>query len=258
MRQEVLMKEQEILASYSYRYKGSWSRIAQALTDHEEPFLCDIREKYITILDEDYPKELKALRFPPWVLFYEGDLALLKQPKIAIVGSRNLSSYGTELTIRASTELKKRFVLVSGLAKGADGIVHECALEQGHSIGVIGSGLGTCYPKENRNLYAAMKKHDLILSEYPFHTGVRREHFPWRNRILAALGQALIVTEAKYRSGTMLSVNEALSLSKEIYTFPHPFESESGSGCNRLIADGANILYTMEQLKEIRPKLDIG
>lgn len=252
------MTEQEILASYSYRYEGAWSRIAKAAAEGEEPYSFDIREQYITILDEAYPAQLKALRFPPWVLFYRGDISLLKEPMITIVGSRELSEYGIQLTCKAANQLKKHFVLVSGLAKGADALVHTSALENGRSIGVIGSGLAIRYPKENRSLYEAMEKKDLILSEYPFHTGIRKEHFPWRNRILAALGQALIVTEAKYRSGTMLTVNEALTLSKEIYTFPHPFESENGSGCNRLIADGANILYTSAQLREIRPKLSIG
>lgn len=252
------MTEQEILASYSYMYEGNWSRIAKAAAEKEEPYSFDIRESYITILDDAYPEPLKTLRFPPWVLFYQGDISLLKQPMITIVGSRQLSEYGIRLTRIAADQLKKHFVLVSGLARGADALVHSCALEGGRTIGVIGSGLAVTYPKENRDLYDAMAENHLILSEYPFHTGIRKEHFPWRNRILAALGQALIVTEAKYRSGTMLTVNEALALSREIYTFPHPFESENGSGCNRLIADGANILYTSAQLREIRPKLTIG
>ena len=252
------MTDREILASFAYRYEGSWSAIAKAVAEHEAPYECEINERYITILDEQYPAVLKALRHPPWVLFYQGNIHLLNEPMITIVGSRDLSEYGAELTVKTCEVLKKHFVLVSGLAKGADSFVHKCALENGHSIAVIGSGLGTRYPRENSSLYAALMRRDLILSEYPFHTGVRKEHFPWRNRILAALGEALIVTEAKYRSGTMLTVNEALTLSKEIYTFPHPFESTHGSGCNRLIADGANIIYTSAQLREIRPKLVIG
>lgn len=252
------MTEQEILASYAYRYEGSWSRIAEAVATHEEAGSYDIRERYITILDDQYPEQLRQLRFPPWVLFYQGNIHLLNEPMITIVGSRELSDYGAELTVKTCEELKKRFVLVSGLARGADSYVHKTALENGNSIGVIGSGLGTRYPYENSALYGVMMRRDLIITEYPYHTGVKKEHFPWRNRILAALGEALIVTEAKYRSGTMLTVNEALALSKEIYTFPYPFESEYGSGCNRLIADGANIIYTGAQLKEIRPKLHIG
>ena len=251
------MCDRETLAFYSYRYKGSWNAIANAVARHEEPVPCQIRERYITILDDAYPQQLKQLRFPPWVLFFSGNIHLLNEPLITVVGSRELSEYGADLTVKACEELKKRFVLVSGLAKGADSLVHKCALENGNSIGVIGSGLGTRYPKENSALYGVMMRRDLILSEYPYDTGVRKEHFPWRNRILAALGEALIVTEARYRSGTMHTVNEALALSKEIYTFPFPFESESGSGCNRLIADGANILYTGSQLKEIRPKISL-
>ena len=247
----------ETLASYSIQYDGNWDRIRLAVMNEEKPLLTEIRERFITILDEAYPDCLRQLRNPPWVLFYQGNIHLLREPMITIVGSRDLSEYGEELTVTAADELKKRFVLVSGLAKGADSLVHKCALEDGHSVGVIGSGLGTRYPKENSGLYEAMARRDLIISEWPRSCGVRKENFPWRNRILAALGQALIVTAAKTRSGTMHTVNEALQLGRDIYTFPYPFECAEGRGCDQLINDGANILFTRGQLSEIRPKLTI-
>lgn len=247
--------ERETLAAYAYQYHGAWDLIARAVVSAEQPRKPGIRERYITILDAEYPDCLRQLACPPWVLFYQGNIRLLEEPMITIVGSRDLSVYGEYLTALAADELKKRFVLVSGLAKGADAIVHKRALEGGHTIGVIGSGLGTRYPKENHDLYEAMAKNDLILSEYPFFTGVRKENFPWRNRIIAALGQACIVTAAKQRSGTMITVNEALAVSRDIYTFPYPFNDEAGRGCDILIAEGANILYTSSQLHEIRPKL---
>ncbi len=251
------MEERKKLALYAYKYEGNWNRICEAVVNGEEAVDQEIRENYITILDENYPPQLRELRNPPWVLFYSGNIYLLNEPMITIVGSRVLNEYGEHVTIESADELKKRFVLVSGLAKGADALVHQCALENGHSIGVIGCGLKTRYPKENSYLYGVMAKRDLILSEYPFHTGVKKEHFPWRNRILAALGQAVIVTGARYRSGTMITVNEALTLSRDIYTFPYPYESHEGEGCNQLIADGANIIFSHKQLTEIRPKLSL-
>lgn len=248
----------ETLASYAARYSGSWNLIRRAVLTHEKPAAVPADRNYLTILDENYPACLKELANPPWVLFYEGDINLLQQPMVTIVGSREISRYGAELTAAAANELRKRFVLVSGLARGADAIVHRCAIEQGHTIGVIGSGLATRYPQVNIPLYEEMGKKDLILSEYPLYCGVRKEHFPWRNRILAALGQALIVTSARRRSGTMLTVNEALQLNRDIYTFPYPFESTDGAGCNQLISEGAAIIYSRAQLAEIRPKLTIS
>ena len=94
------------------------------------------------------------------------------------------------------------------------------------------------------------------MSEYPSGTGVRKHHFPWRNRILAALGESVIVIAAKIRSGTMCTVNEAIALDKDIYVFPHLYRSEQGMGCNKLIADGAQILYDTIQIKEMIPKKD--
>ena len=248
------MTESRKLASYAYRYAGSWSKIAKAAADNEPEYPCTIKDSYITILDDSYPDELRALRYPPWVLFYRGNRWLLYEPKITIVGSRSLSDYGCELTITAADILKKRFVLVSGLARGADSLVHKCALEGGHSIGVTGCGLDTVYPGENRYLYEVMSERDLILSEYPSYVKVKKEHFPWRNRILAALGQSLVVTAAKEKSGTMLTVNEAAALGRDIYTFPWPFGSLEGQGCSHLIADGAEMIYSKDQLREIRPK----
>jgi DNA processing protein len=247
--------ERETLAAYAYQYQGAWDMIARAVVSKQAPVSAVIRERYITILDAQYPSCLRQLASPPWVLFYQGNIGLLEEPMITIVGSRDLSPYGEHLTALAADELKKRFVLVSGLAKGADAIVHRQALEGGRTIGIIGSGLGTRYPKENRDLYEAMASEGLILSEYPYHCGVKKENFPWRNRIIAALGQACIVTAAKQRSGTMITVNEALAVNRDIYTFPYPFNDEAGRGCDILISEGANILYTLSQLKEIRPKL---
>ena len=243
------MINREMIAQYAYEYEGSWSRMSRAIAEGTEVPFHQIRESYITILDEVYPDELKALRFPPWILFYEGDLSLLKRPKATIVGSRQLSVYGYEMTRHCAEVLRKNHVLVSGLAAGADGCVHRTAMEGGHTIGVIGSGLSVSYPSENRDLYEEMRRHELILSEYPYGTGVRKYHFPWRNRILAALGSFLVVTQAKIRSGTALTVSEALALGKEVWCVPHPFGEENGAGCNKLIADGAYILYDTGQLE---------
>jgi DNA processing protein len=248
------MEIRERIAQYAYAYEGDWNQISRAIQKNLVLSSRQIKENYITFFDEAYPEQLRQLRYPPWILFYEGDLSLLKQPMMTIVGSRELNEYGKKNTEAAVSILKDSYVIVSGLAKGADACAHEAALKGGKTIGVIGCGLGRVYPACNRQLYQKIRQNGLILSEYPYFTGPQKYHFPWRNRILAALGEACIVTQAAVNSGTMLTVNEAISLSKDIWCFPYPFLEESGKGCNRLIEQGAGILYEEEQLLDFSPK----
>ena len=246
------MELRDLLAGAARHYHGDWSKIAGAVRNHEE--YPAAQEQCLTIVDAAYPDVLRQLRFPPWVIYYEGDLELLKQPKLTIVGSRQCSPYGAGVTEYLAAELAQRYVLVSGLARGVDRLVHETAMKTGGStIGVIGCGLDIHYPRSNDRLYRQMKKNQLILSEYPRGTLPRKEHFPWRNRILAALGEQIIVTQAALRSGTMLTVNEALNLSRTVWCVPYPFGDETGAGNNLLISQGAMILYRPEQVQDFRP-----
>lgn len=246
------MNKREYLVQYAIANKGNWIAIAKAIQSNQQIYPQKVMHPYITLFDEVYPESLRALRYPPWVLFYEGNIDLLKTRCITIVGSRELNAYGQEMTCLAASCLSKKYTIVSGLAKGADALAHASALKNGgHTIGVIASGLEIHYPSCNEKLYRKMAQSELILSEYPFGTGIQKHHFAMRNRILAALGDKCIVTGAKQRSGTMLTVNEAINLSKEVWCFPYPFESEEGKGCNKLINDGAFILCEMEQLNHM-------
>ena len=243
------MEKSRQLALYSCMYRGNWRLINEALRNERIPPDIEIGEKYITVLDEAYPASLKQLQYPPWVLFYRGDVSLLKEKSVTIVGSREVSEYGRGTTEKIASYLARSSVLVSGLARGVDGIVHKTALDTGgKTIGVIGSGLDQRYPADNTGLYRRMEQNGLILSEFPRGSGIRKEYFPWRNRILAALSPKLIVTSAALRSGTMHTVNEALQLDREIWCVPYPFDDGSGAGCNLMIMQGANILYETGQL----------
>lgn len=240
------------IIQYAMKYNGNWNKIAQAIASKEKVNVLQQNQKAITIVDALYPMSLLQLRYPPWCLFYEGDLSLLKKQCITIVGSRQLNTYGCYVTKIASEYLCKKYVIVSGLAKGADTIAHQSAIDyQGKTIGVIASGLATHYPYENELLYQTMFTNHLVLSEYPSHVGIQKHHFVARNRILAALGNACIVTSAKKKSGTMLTVNEAMNLGKDVWCFPYPFMDENGNGCNLLIQNGALVLYEKEQLKAL-------
>ena len=246
------MDQREFLIRTAIENQGNWAAIAKALAARTYVSSSIPIPNCITIYDDIYPLQFRYLRYPPWVIFYAGNIQLLKQRCMTIVGSRELSTYGKYCTQYVASLLCKKFVIVSGLAKGADAIAHRSAIEKGGStIGIIASGLDIHYPKENEELYQNMQKNHLILSEYPSHTCIRKHHFVWRNRLLAALGEKCIITSAKCKSGTMLTVNEAIALGKEVWCFPYPFETVEGKGCNQLIAEGAMILYDTMQLQDL-------
>ncbi|MEG2544649.1 MAG: DNA-processing protein DprA [Longicatena sp.] len=239
------MKKQ--ILYYALKYDGDWKKIQKAILTNETWNEIVYQGKYTTIVDEDYPEKLRRLQYAPWILFYEGDLALASTQICGIVGSRLCSSFGIDTCIHVVNLLKKRYTIVSGLAKGIDAIAHKTSLDM-HTIAVIGCGLDTIYPKENAYLYQQIREHHLLLSEYPNGSKPFAYHFPWRNRIIAALSDALVVIEAKKRSGTLLSVNEALELDIPVYCIPHDFKKVEGMGCNLLLSQGANILIDDEDI----------
>lgn len=247
------MNKRDKIIQLSIQNQGEWIKITKAIQQNQQiHHLHQLHTPCITILDEEYPDVLKQLRYPPWVLFYEGDITLLKKKCITIIGSRELSQYGINCTNSIASTLSQRYVIVSGLAKGADSCAHASTIRSlGKTIGVIGSGLNYVYPKCNASLYQEMKRNHLILSEYPFDVPIQKHHFVWRNRILAALGDKCIVTSAKKRSGTMLTVNEAITLGKDVWCVPYGMNQMEGEGCNLLIEQGAQILYDTKQLYDL-------
>ncbi len=231
----------EKILYYAIHYNGNWHKIANAMHNQEPWKKLTYQGDYITYEDEMYPKQLKQLEQPPWILFYQGNIQLLEKKAVAIIGSRICDAYGQTRTSHIVSLLKEQAVIISGMAKGIDAIAHKTALSK-QTIGVIGCGLDIIYPKENEYLYQRMAKQHLIISEYPNGTEPLSSHFPMRNRIIASLSQAIIVIQAKKYSGTMLTVNEALKLDIPIYCVPHKMGEIYGEGCNYLISQGANIL----------------
>lgn len=231
------MGNREKLIAYAYKYHGDYFKIVKAIEEKEE--IEEVFDKnVITILDDNYPNELKELRYPPFVLFYKGNLDLLKKEKIGIVGSRVPGDYALEAT-RLLTIKNRNKVIVSGLAKGIDGKAHEIA---DYSIGILGCGIDYIYPYENIDLYKKLIKQGLILSEYPGLTKPLAYHFPFRNRIIAALSDTIYVMQSSERSGTVTTINEALELQKDVKVLPFSVFNEEGNYNNRLINDGALII----------------
>lgn len=213
-------------------------------------------QNYLSFFSEKYPESLKNSPNPPLVLFYEGDLSLLEYPLMAMVGARLATPYASQVLGKLIPPLvEKNQVIVSGLAKGVDRFSHELAIYYGgKTIGVVGCGLDSCYPREVFELFSKMKQDHLVLSEYPRGTPVRKHHFPMRNRIIAGLSQGTCVIEAKEQSGSLITAQLALESGKEVFAIPGEIISGQSSGCHRLIQDGAKCVYQIEDILEELPQ----
>lgn len=204
-----------------------------------------------------YPDKLMHIADPPSALFAKGRLPKETAPSVAVVGARNCSPYGRE----AAAELGRRLAgsgiqVVSGMAVGIDGISQTGALRAGGAaFGVLGLGADVCYPRENMDLYQRLCRGENgsgVISEYAPGTEPAPWKFPVRNRIISALSDVLVVVEAKERSGTFITVSTALEQGKDVYAFPGRMGDRLSYGCNRLIAQGAGILYDMDEfIREI-------
>lgn len=195
----------------------------------------------IGFFDDTYPERLRQIYRPPLVLFAQGDASLLNQQICTIVGSRQASSYSKMVLAKLIPNIiKQNLVVASGLANGVDVMAHQATLKNnGKTIAVIGNGLNHFYPMSNYNVQEQIIKNGLLLSEYLPDTPPRPFRFPERNRILAGIAQSVIVTEAKEKSGSLITANLALQENRDIYAVPGPLDSELSAGPNKLIAAGA-------------------
>lgn len=222
------------LISYSYYYYGEYDKIVKAIKNDTEVPIVNI-DNAITIFDDEYPKSLFNLKYPPIVLYYKGNLDLLKQDCIAVVGSRKPCEYALKATERL-VKANSNKVIISGLAKGIDACAHTYANK---TIGILGCGIDYIYPRCNYDLIKKMEVNDLILSEYPSMAKPLGYHFPFRNRIIACLADKTYVMQSTLKSGTMTSINEALELGKEVRVLPYDIFNEDGENNNHLIYEGA-------------------
>lgn len=190
--------------------------------------------------DTVYPASLKEIYDPPLLLFYQGDLELLQLPALAVVGSRMASPYGIQAVSKIIAELQGKLAIISGLARGIDTAAHKAALrEEIPTIGILGTGLGQVYPPENKRLQEYLGHHQLLISEYGPQETAKPYHFPNRNRIIAGLSVAVLVAEAKVRSGSLITADRALESGREIYAIPGSILLESHEGCHQLLKEGA-------------------
>lgn len=194
--------------------------------------------------DSRYPDVLREVHDPPPVLFFQGDLKRWKSKRVAVVGSRRVTPTGRRTAERLGRELSRAGVGVwSGMALGVDGAAHRGALEGGGgTVAVLGAGLDVPYPRAHGPLLRRIAKEGLALTEFPPGTRPLPHHFPRRNRILAALAQAVLVVEATPGSGALITVDHAQDLGRPVLAVPGSVESEQSRGTNALIRDGAPLV----------------
>ena len=197
----------------------------------------------ISIMDPEYPEELLWMHNPPVLLFYSGNIDLLKHPKIAVVGSRSCSRTGIQSVEKIINELNNELIVVSGLAKGIDAAAHYAAIRNGgKTIGVIGTGLDVFYPRSNKQLQKYMGGSHLVLTEYGPGQGPQKHHFPERNRIIAGLSRAVIVAEARMRSGSLITCERAMEEGRDVFAIPGSILDGRSDGCHHLIQEGAKLV----------------
>jgi DNA processing protein len=206
--------------------------------------------RVLTPADAAYPPALRVIPDPPLVLFATGDLALLGEPMVAIVGSRRHTRYGAEVaTELGRVAAQAGLVVVSGMALGLDASAQTAALTAGgRSVGVLGTGLDVVYPPANHALHRTLHERGALVSEHPPGTLARPHAFPRRNRIISGLARALVVVEAAEASGTLITVTCALEQGRDVIAVPGPIMAPTSRGTNRLLQEGAIILTDPAQL----------
>lgn len=215
---------------------------------------------FVAAGEKEYPRKLADIPDAPSAIYYVGKLPKDSKKTIAVIGARNCSEYGKAMARQFGEILASAGIqIVSGMARGIDGIGQQAALDAGgYSLGVLGCGVDICYPPENRQLYERLIAEGGICSEYPPGTPPRAVLFPPRNRIISGLCDGVLVVEAKERSGTLITVDMALEQGREVYALPGRATDPLSMGCNRLIRQGAELVVSpQDMLRELKPDFTV-
>lgn len=204
-----------------------------------------------------YPAKLLSIPARPFGIFVKGKLPDVRQRSLAIVGARDCSEYGQYVARHFAEKMAQNGVaVISGLARGIDGIAQRAAMEAGgESFGVLGCGADICYPKSNEKLYRMCMERGGILSTYLPGTPPTPNLFPPRNRIISGLSDGILIIEAREKSGTIITADLALEQGKDVFVIPGRVTDRLSDGCNSLIRQGASLIQSPEQLLE---ELNIG
>jgi DNA processing protein len=212
----------------------------------------------LTFGDRDYPAPLRQIDDSPILLYMKGRFIPEDKYAIGIVGSRNSSPYGREAAWKLSWDLASRgLTIVSGMARGIDTTAHKGALKAGgRSLAVLGCGIDTAYPPENKELMDILSEKGAVISEFPLGTPPARENFPRRNRLISGLSLGVMVVEAAAGSGSLITAEYALEQGKEVFAVPGPITAANSVGPNGLIKRGARLVQKADDvLVELAPLL---
>ena len=240
------------------------AQVAQAIVKKEsfkraEKELDGVRKiancRLLNWTEPEYPQTLLQIYDPPVLLYVRGDVQVLNLPSLGIVGTRRPTLYGTQMAQRLGRDLAARgLVIASGLARGIDAIGHQGALDaNGRAIGVLGTGIDVCYPKENKKLYEKVLERGAIISEFPLRTHPAPENFPVRNRIVAGMPLGVVVIEGAQYSGSLITARLAMEFGREVFGVPGNVTQPVSFAPNLLIKQGAKLVTNAEDVIEELP-----
>lgn len=228
-------------------------------------WLSQANNHFVTLADASYPKALLQISDPPPFFYAKGNLALLNQASIAIVGSRNASVQGEKNAESFAAALcESGLCIVSGLALGIDGAAHRGALRatgkhSGATIAVVGTGLDIVYPAKHRDLAHEIVQKGLVISEFSLGTPSKPQNFPKRNRIISGLSLGCLVVEANLQSGSQITARLAAEQGREVFAIPGSIHSPMAKGCHQLIKQGAKLVDSIQDILselQIEPATD--
>ncbi|UXY15039.1 DNA-processing protein DprA [Chitiniphilus purpureus] len=221
-----------------------------AAVDAHLAWLSEPGNHLLTLADDEYPRVWLDLPDAPAVLFLKGNKGLLALDALAVVGSRNATPQGLDNAYAFAGALSQAgYPVVSGLAAGIDAAAHRGGLSgPGSTVAVVGTGLDRVYPAANRTLAHQIVQQGLIVSEFALGAMPRAEHFPRRNRLIAALARGTLVIEAALGSGSLITARQAAELGREVFAIPGSIHSPVARGCHRLIKDGAKLVESAEDV----------
>ena len=208
-------------------------------------------EQAIMIGEENYPSLWYQIPQAPIIVFYRGDLSILRSAKVSIIGTRKISTYGKDMTkLITKAFSKKDWASVSGLALGVDALVHQTAINhpQGKSIAIIPCGFDYYYPRVNQSIQVQLEKSHLILSEYLPASKPKKHYFIERNRLVAGISKVTVVIEAAQKSGSLITANYALQFNRELFVLPGRLTDPQSMGCLELIEAGASPIININKL----------
>jgi DNA processing protein len=228
---------------------GSWEKEVR----HELGIIARKNLGVILWTDPEYPEGLRQISGPPAMMYYIGDTSLLKNPGLAVVGSRQCSSYGLRMAKSICGDISAAgMTIVSGFAYGIDRQAHMASADNpGGTIAVLGTGIDLVYPAVNRELWIKIAEKGLILTEFCPGTAPDPGNFPYRNRIISGLALGVLVIQSAIKSGSMITARLALDQNREVFAVPGAVNMENYDGCNMLIKEGAHLVQHADDILEV-------